>query len=141
MTSARGSSRGKLIAARRRELGLSQEQLAARAGISKPTVQNIEAGRQRNPQPDTLAKIAKALQLSIRELTGERVPVLDAMREAAEIVEGFRPSTRTEQAILVDPELTDEEKVRYLQMLYRVRNVPWPGVNQSGDASVNYVDG
>ena len=51
----------------RAEQVLSQQDLATRAGVSKTTVVQIEAGRIR-PHPSTVRKLAAALGLPAREL-------------------------------------------------------------------------
>jgi len=43
---------------------LSQEQLAARAGLSERTVRDLEADRVRSPRTDTVRLLADALQLT-----------------------------------------------------------------------------
>src|SRR5262249_58902885 len=43
---------------------VSQEQLAARAGLSERTVRDLEAGRVRSPRTDTVRLLADALQLA-----------------------------------------------------------------------------
>lgn len=48
----------------RKSLGLSQVSLATLAGISLPTLQNIEAGKA-NPSWDTVTKLSKALKIRI----------------------------------------------------------------------------
>lgn len=53
---------GSRIAARRRELGLSQAQVAQRVHLTRASVSNVEAGRQR-PQVHQLILIARALSL------------------------------------------------------------------------------
>src|SRR5262245_23539996 len=55
---------GALLRARRRRALLSQEQLAARAGLSERTVRDLETGRVRSPRPDTARLLADALQLT-----------------------------------------------------------------------------
>jgi ribosome-binding protein aMBF1 (putative translation factor) len=65
---------------RRRRLGwlranregkfLSQRELAAKAGVSRSTVVDIEAGRV-CPQPRTVRKLAEALGVQARELVRE----------------------------------------------------------------------
>jgi len=49
--------------------GLSQEKLARLADVANNTIIKIEAGKNQNPTLDTLKKIAKALKVSIDELT------------------------------------------------------------------------
>jgi len=56
---------GDAVRKRRELLGLLQPQLAAIAGVSRRTLQLIEAGKA-NPSLETLFKIADALGLSIK---------------------------------------------------------------------------
>ena len=49
--------------------GLSQEKLARMADVANNTIIKIEAGKNQNPTLDTLKKIAKALGVSIDDLT------------------------------------------------------------------------
>ena len=48
---------------------LSQEKLARLADVANNTIIKIEAGRNQNPTLNTLKKIAKALEVSLDELT------------------------------------------------------------------------
>lgn len=61
---------GRAVADRRRDLGLSQEALAARADLDRTYVGGVERG-ERNPSLESLHKIAKALGLSLNELFAE----------------------------------------------------------------------
>lgn len=49
--------------------GLSQEKLARLSDVANNTIVKIEAGKNQNPTLETLKKIAKALDVSIDELT------------------------------------------------------------------------
>ncbi len=49
--------------------GLSQEKLARLADVANNTIIKIESGKNDNPTLDTLKKVAKALGVSIDELT------------------------------------------------------------------------
>ncbi len=51
----------KLVAARRETLGLSQRELAKRAGISHTVISRIEGG-EHSPSPKTLERLAEALR-------------------------------------------------------------------------------
>lgn len=53
---------GRRISMNRRSLGLSQEELAARAGISKRSVERLESGTA-NPRLDVLVRVCLALKL------------------------------------------------------------------------------
>ena len=57
-----------LIRAWREHLGLTQEELAARMGISRPAFAQMEA-KGAKPRRVTLHKIAKALGLEVGQLT------------------------------------------------------------------------
>lgn len=63
------------IARRLREMrdrvGLSQSQLAERAGLNVSQVTNIEQGRTSDPRLSTLRALAGALGCSVDELIGE----------------------------------------------------------------------
>lgn len=60
---------------RREELNLTQQQLAEMTGIKQPMLARIEKGQ--IPNPVTLQKIAKALQVGV-VFTGENVRVVKA---------------------------------------------------------------
>jgi transcriptional regulator with XRE-family HTH domain len=54
--------------ARRTELGLSMRKVAAQAGFHIATIENLEAGTNLSPLPDTLRAVARVLGLSISDL-------------------------------------------------------------------------
>lgn len=56
------------IRIRRTELGLTQEQLAIKAGIPYTTLSKIENDLVKNPTVNTLKKIADALEIKIDDL-------------------------------------------------------------------------
>jgi tetratricopeptide (TPR) repeat protein/DNA-binding XRE family transcriptional regulator len=58
-----GTSFGTRLAARRRSAGLTQQELADRAGLSVRTISNLELGRARSPHPGTVHRLADALGL------------------------------------------------------------------------------
>ncbi|ACC83661.1 helix-turn-helix domain-containing protein [Nostoc punctiforme] len=55
---------GKAVRRRRRELDLSQEQLAERAELHRTYISNLERG-ELNPSLETMEKLANALNISI----------------------------------------------------------------------------
>jgi transcriptional regulator with XRE-family HTH domain len=58
---------GKAIRRRRRELDISQELLAERAGLHRTYISSIERGKL-NPSLENIEKLAKALEISISAL-------------------------------------------------------------------------
>ncbi|HRN70083.1 MAG TPA: helix-turn-helix transcriptional regulator [Candidatus Woesebacteria bacterium] len=52
----------------RKKLGLTQEQLAVKAGIPYATLSKIESGQVTNPTVSTLKKIADALNISVDDI-------------------------------------------------------------------------
>lgn len=58
---------GLAVAARRQELGLTQEQLHLRADLHQRWISNVETGK-RNPSYGSLRRLAAALGLSASEL-------------------------------------------------------------------------
>lgn len=66
----------------REERGFSQEQLAARANVSRTTVQNIENGRV--SKPSSLPHIAAALGTSVAVLRGQHSRWLGSGEEIGE---------------------------------------------------------
>ncbi len=70
---------GTIIRHRRKNLGLSQDQVSERAGISKPYLSNIETGKAKNPPSDAVLRaLESALELEPAQLTNiaqlERTP-------------------------------------------------------------------
>jgi transcriptional regulator with XRE-family HTH domain len=87
---------GKRIAARRLALGLSQNELARRAGVNHPTLFKIEAGQRLNPSVGVIVRIARALGTSAEVLYGmerEETRLLVEANKAAMVVE-VRPLGR-----------------------------------------------
>jgi SOS-response transcriptional repressor LexA len=81
---------GSIVRRRRAQLGLTQDQLAPRAGISKPYLSNIETGKAKNPPSDGVLKaLEQALGFEPGELAGiahlARTPV--DVRQSHELLE------------------------------------------------------
>jgi transcriptional regulator with XRE-family HTH domain len=66
---------GSRIRAARRAAGLSQEELARRAGMSLKGMGDIERGDIEDPHYSSLSKIADGLGMSIGELLEEEPPL------------------------------------------------------------------
>jgi transcriptional regulator with XRE-family HTH domain len=54
---------------------LSERGLAKKAGLGPSAVRDILHGRSREPKPETLVKLARALNLTYEELVGGSVPI------------------------------------------------------------------
>jgi tetratricopeptide (TPR) repeat protein/transcriptional regulator with XRE-family HTH domain len=67
MASARPLSFGELLRRYRVAAGLTQEELAAQAGLSPKGISDLERGARTTPRKDTVALLAEALKLSERE--------------------------------------------------------------------------
>ncbi len=71
---------GKLVRARRERIGLTQEELAARVGLLRTSISNIEHGRQKI-QVHTLFALAQALGVTHAAL----LPIPSDDRDLAEV--------------------------------------------------------
>jgi transcriptional regulator with XRE-family HTH domain len=69
---------GALVRGHRLQSGLTQEQLAERAGLSERTIRNLEGGQVRRPYPATFESLAEALELS----SEQRAALVAAARAA-----------------------------------------------------------
>jgi transcriptional regulator with XRE-family HTH domain len=78
----------KSVHERRELLGISQEELASRAGLHRTYISDIERGA-RNPSLKTLSRLADALELSTSDLIklGENksVSMSEAVVDAADV--------------------------------------------------------
>ena len=52
----------------RKQMGLTQKELAEKAGISRVTISGLESGRVVVMKTSTMAKIADAMQKSVKEI-------------------------------------------------------------------------
>ncbi len=60
---------GEAISTRRKQLQMSQEELAAKTGVDRAFISNVERGK-RNPSFGVVATIARGLKIRISRLTG-----------------------------------------------------------------------
>jgi transcriptional regulator with XRE-family HTH domain len=79
---------GKRIRDLREERGLTQREVARRAGLTPSGVGFIEHGQTRNPSAETVVAIARALGVPVEEVLGEPVPLGEAPKEAGQSDEG-----------------------------------------------------
>src|SRR5437763_4510077 len=77
---------GRLLQRHRQAAGVSQEELAERAGLSRRGISDLERGQRRAPQPATVRHLAEALRLGISE-------------RAALLASAHAPSTATASAL------------------------------------------
>ncbi len=63
-------SMGNRVRNRRYELGLTQEELSQRTGLSTGHISDIENGNRKQIQGKTIKKLAKGLRLSLEALLG-----------------------------------------------------------------------
>ena len=61
---------GKQLKELRKKSGWSQQMLAEKAGLSYNVITKIEQGASKNPNIQTMIKLADAFQISIDELLG-----------------------------------------------------------------------
>lgn len=66
-----GKQFGLRVRLSRDDLGLTQEEVAARAGISRTHLTNIEKGRRANPGIEAVIALSKVLGVTINYLVGE----------------------------------------------------------------------
>ena len=58
---------GKAVRRRRRELDISQEELAERSGLHRTYISSVERG-ERNPTLESIEQFAKALNIKVSDL-------------------------------------------------------------------------
>jgi transcriptional regulator with XRE-family HTH domain len=91
------ASMGERIQARRKVMGLTLEQVAERAGMSKSYVWEIENGENKNPTIRTAFLIARALGWTLSDIVGvwEHAALLhpEAMKIATQVDILLRPAS------------------------------------------------
>jgi len=123
-----------LIRATRESRGWSQDDLAERAGVSRPTINRYEQGKTRTPDPATARAIFSALRLDLR-----RIPVVlgyitdEEMGLPAEGTRMFHATTEEAIAILEDPKVDPRRKAEWLEFLrFRAEQESGGGRKQVG---------
>ena len=116
---------GGVIRQRRKEAGLTQEQLAKRIGCATITIRQYESGK-RTPSLNVLQDIANALDLEIFDLlpddTIQNAPFKGLSEEEKNTVLAVSGGNDTLNAILtIFFQLPDEGKIVFLKELKRLR--------------------
>jgi transcriptional regulator with XRE-family HTH domain len=65
---------GQRVKKLREQRGLTQRDLADRAGLTRETISNYERGERSDPPLSAITALAKALQVPVAELTAEPEP-------------------------------------------------------------------
>jgi len=120
----------------RRLRGLSQRDLAEKAGVSPATVYELEVGKRPTPRPSTLRKLAEALEVEIADLFGE--PVLaggkaEAPREAGRPETSTRTVEEVEKALARVLEPARAEALREWQASNRLESSQREMLTSIGD--------
>ena len=102
---------GDLLCYTRKQLGLTQEQLGERLGVTNKTVSRWETGKYM-PDLDKLQELSSILQLSINELlAGERI------EDAAQFAKIAEENVIT--LLSKDPAFSVEERIKYFKKKWR----------------------
>jgi transcriptional regulator with XRE-family HTH domain len=98
---------GANITTARRDRNLTQTDLASAVGLTRASISNLEAGRQRTPLHITIA-IAQALGLDLADLLGEVPPIAAPLPTSFSRLRAPLEAARREIAALLDtlPEAT-----------------------------------
>jgi len=118
---------------------LTLRDLAEKSGVDANTINQVELGH-RKPRPSTLRKLAKALDVDVREFFEEPVPLGEAPREAGqeetfeEMMARERRAGLTDAAIITEYErLVREYRISWRDALENLVE-PWEERLRSGSA-------
>jgi transcriptional regulator with XRE-family HTH domain len=109
---------GDLISIRRKELGLTLEEVGRAVGVSKSTVKKWESGFIVNMRRDKIPLIAKALQISPSTLIGEDKNLEATLKNHEEIgerIKRFRQARNMSQAELAKAIGASADTIRYYE--------------------------
>ena len=110
MTLAKGRSFGRVIRERRRQLDLTQEQLARRIKTSVPYIGHLEAGK-RHPSSQVIVRVADALGLDARDLfllANPKVSSLISERQGSDVPSAWNVFVKDVKLREIH-EITDQE--------------------------------
>ena len=107
----------------RKEKGLSQNQLAKKAGIGQTTLNNIELGNKKTPTADTLQKIATALGVSMAEFDDNKIGNL--MEQVLEKMETMELSEEEKAAHDKIKKMSlNEQQISFLKTVEKFKSLP-----------------
>jgi transcriptional regulator with XRE-family HTH domain len=126
---------GAAVAARRNQLGLTQEQLAEKVGVSRITIAHLETGIIRWPKLATLQSLSRALETTITALLreGGLAPGEDDLgRRIAEFAQANPKFAAIATAAMDDPEVL-RRFYEFVQMYQGGAN--WTPVNEEEEGT------
>jgi predicted ATPase/DNA-binding Xre family transcriptional regulator len=116
-----GLSFGDLLRRQRDMVGLTQEDLAERTGLTSQAISLLERGERRRPQRYTVQKLAEALELEGQDLAGFEAAARRPSGQAAEMPRRALPAPPTpligrEDEVAAVEDLLTREDVRLLTL-------------------------
>lgn len=103
----------------KQKLGLTNEDLAKRTGVSKETISRLCKGATKDPKSETLRVIAKAFGISVDELIGtdDNVEPYFFDSETAEIAEQVKNNSELKLLLDSAKDLSPDELRTFLGMI------------------------
>ena len=111
---------GKKIAELREKKGWSQYRLAKETGIKQGTISNLELGKRKYPQSDTLQKIATALGVSMAAFDDQ--PLLERAYDLADTMNLDDKRKEALEKIKALPD--DEQQERLNRSIEKLKSLP-----------------
>jgi len=111
---------GKKIAELREKKGWSQYRLAKETGIKQGTISNLELGKRKYPQSDTLQKIATALGVSMAAFDDQ--PLLERAYDLADTMNLDDKRKEALEKIKALP--VDEQQERLNRSIEKLKSLP-----------------
>lgn len=111
---------GKFVEMLRNEKGLSQRQLAEKAGISNTEVWRIESGERKNPSPPVLKSLAPHLSISYEELMKKAGYIEEVIDHSAYIETVYRDESNNVVDIARQAKDMYEKDSEWANLAYRV---------------------
>ena len=119
-----GARFGRLVAQRRGDLGITQDQLAAEVGTSKPEVSRFENGNVANPRPATIRKYCTALGITEAEVEALRHQPAEATSRLSWELDQLRAEYGTLQEALRHLQDHSRGQLEALATRFRIEDIP-----------------